>query len=90
MLVAKRCYYTGVKLTRPKFNRDGVVYKNQTKRPTDVTIDRVDSSKGYVKGNVVACSYAANCFKSKFENPKYPVKISDMIKMANKLQSRDK
>jgi hypothetical protein len=37
-------------------------------RATDRTIDRVDASKGYVIGNVVACCYAVNHMKSLVEN----------------------
>lgn len=48
LLKAKRCYYTGVELT---------FEKNQ---PNTFTIDRIDASKGYVKGNCVACSNAIN------------------------------
>jgi hypothetical protein len=44
-----------------------------TPRPTDITIDRIDNTKGYVPGNVMAISRMANNFKSIFENPKYPL-----------------
>ena len=59
IMKAKRCYYTGVGLTLP---RQGKVL-----RGTDVTIERVDSRKGYVSGNVVAVCHAANNAKSFFE-----------------------
>ncbi len=36
--------------------------------PENFSIDRVDSSKGYVTGNVVACHKAFNNFKSLYEN----------------------
>lgn len=47
---AKKCYYTGAPIVR------GYV------TPIDkrLTIDRKDASKGYVKGNVVACSHVFN------------------------------
>jgi len=35
--------------------------------PDKITIDRVDGRKGYVKGNVVACSNKANQVKEIFE-----------------------
>lgn len=38
---------------------------------TDITIDRIDNTKGYVKGNVMAISNRANNLKSIFENPEY-------------------
>ena len=56
---AKRCFYTGIPLTKPAFG--------EPLKPSDLTIDRVDASKGYVKGNVVACCHAANQVKSQFE-----------------------
>ena len=58
LLKAKRCYYTGVLLTDER--------SGKTLPATYRTIDRVDNSKGYIKGNVVACCYAANAFKNEF------------------------
>jgi hypothetical protein len=45
LLKAKKCHYTGTAFG------DG---------ETALSIDRIDSSKGYVKGNVVACTVRAN------------------------------
>jgi hypothetical protein len=45
---AKRCFFTGVELV---LGGD---------RPNSLTIDRVDNNRGYVPGNVVACSHAFN------------------------------
>lgn len=58
LLRAKRCFYTGVELTDPD---------NSIQTPTTRTIDRIDSSKGYVHGNVVACCFQINQAKSVFE-----------------------
>lgn len=57
LMLLKRCHYTGVKL------QDG--------NPLFVdgrTIDRIDSSKGYIKGNVVICSSYFNQLKGVFED----------------------
>lgn len=59
LLSSKKCYYTGLPLTRPRHMEELLA--------TDLTIDRIDASKGYVKGNVVACCHAANQVKSQFE-----------------------
>lgn len=59
MLKAKRCYYTGLPMTK----QVGSIQKG-----SDITIDRIDASKGYIPGNVVACSYAANQLKSQVES----------------------
>lgn len=58
---SKKCYYTGVELELP--TREDCVLK-----PNSLTIDRIDSSKPYEKGNVVACSNAFNQMKSQVES----------------------
>ena len=55
-------------------------YEDMGFRPEKHSLDRIDNSKGYVKGNVIAVSNVANNFKSIFENPVYKM---DM-KMATK------
>lgn len=60
---AKRCYYTGT--TFPDRGHDWTELEARN-RPT---IDRVDNTKGYVVGNVVACTYDFNQLKSLWENP---------------------
>lgn len=61
LLGAKRCYYTGIPLTKS-------TGKEAELQLSDFTIDRIDGSKGYVKGNVVACCHAANQMKNQFES----------------------
>jgi len=63
LLRTRKCPYTGIELTVP--NKAKGVF------PTDITIDRIDHSKGYVTGNVMAISRKANQLKSIFENPQY-------------------
>lgn len=60
LLLTKRCPITGVELTH------GMAGTNLP-RSTDLTIDRLDNSKGYIKGNVMAMSYAANQVKGGIE-----------------------
>jgi hypothetical protein len=61
LLSAKRCFYTGIGLTKSTGKEDEL-------KLSDFTIDRIDGSKGYVKGNVVACCHAANQMKNQFES----------------------
>ena len=61
LLNAKRCFYTGIVLTKSTGKEDEL-------KLSDFTIDRIDGSKGYVKGNVVACCHAANQMKNQFES----------------------
>jgi hypothetical protein len=61
LLKKKSCHYTGMSFS------DVGNFKR--------TIDRVDNTKGYVKGNVVACSHIANQLKEMLvENKDSPFK----------------
>ena len=75
LMIRKKCFYTGVLLN------DRCPHGEYDFR----TIDRVDNSKGYIPGNVVACTYAANNLKGFLENPKNPCSISTLKKMSTKL-----
>ena len=55
------CFYTGVKMTQREPGKPW--------HSTDATIDRVDASKSYETGNVVACCWSANKFKAYMEQP---------------------
>jgi len=55
LVTSKKCKYTGIALT---------TQQGKAQISTDVTIDRVNNSIGYVTGNVVACCFAYNTFKS--------------------------
>tara|TARA_R110002096_G_C14661646_1_gene728204 strand:- start:27372 stop:28043 length:672 start_codon:yes stop_codon:yes gene_type:complete len=55
LLKTKRCAYTGEVLTKAK---------QSPPNNSDRTIDRLDSDKGYVKGNVFAVSHYANSLKN--------------------------
>lgn len=63
LLSAKCCFYTGIHLTKSSGKE-----ANGELKLSDFTIDRIDGSKGYVKGNVVACCHAANQMKNQFES----------------------
>lgn len=60
LLKAKKCAYTKIDLVYAPSGE-------QTPPPNALTFDRVDASKGYVKGNVVACCQAMNQFKGVVE-----------------------
>lgn len=67
IMKAKKCYYTGLPLTR-----------------STLTIDRVDSNKGYVKGNVVACHTDANSFKNIIESGHNGLDLKQATKLISK------
>jgi len=52
LLTVKKCYYSGVILT------DEIDSDNQR------SVDRIDNDKGYITGNVVACSRYLNRIKA--------------------------
>ena len=51
LMSTNKCFYSGVELSKV------------VGAPNQHTIDRVDNDKGYVKGNVVACSSRMNYLK---------------------------
>jgi hypothetical protein len=71
LLSATRCPWTGLTLTRQR--------PGGTPKHSDLTIDRIDNTKGYIPGNVKAVSRAANNFKSIFENPQYPLDMETAL-----------
>lgn len=81
ILSRKTCYWTGIKMT---LTRPG-----KPIRGTDLTLDRVDNSKGYVPGNVVACCHAANALKAKLECPDDPLDVKSLKRMLSKLLNED-
>lgn len=66
LLSAKRCYYTGKPFSTGEMAR---------------TIDRVDSSLGYVEGNVVACLQVIN-------RKKGDLTVEEITQMARKISRR--
>jgi len=54
LLKTKKCFYTG-----KEFSSSGIYARS---------IDRVDTTKGYVKGNVVACTVDINQKKANLTN----------------------
>lgn len=42
----------------------GRVMTDDENQPDSRSLDRIDASKGYIRGNVIACSYRINCIKS--------------------------
>lgn len=63
LMKQKQCFYTG-----EAFTEGGDLSR---------TIDRIDCDKGYVKGNVVACTHLANQMKAQlFERPTRDLKVN--------------
>ena len=88
LLKTKRCKYTGILLTEPERNKKG---KKATQIGTDRTLERIDNTKGYIKGNVIAVCHAANQLKNMAcEGPGAVMNVEDFIRMAKNLEKRAK
>ena len=61
-----KCYYSGLQLNIIKSDKDRV------HDPLKMSLDCVDSEKGYIRGNVVWCAYCVNSMKQKMP-------VEDMI-----------
>lgn len=72
LLLKKRCAYTGVNLT---------LHRQGSPTNSDLTIERIDNFKGYVKGNVIAVCSAANSVKGVLEDPNTFLSVKDAIRM---------
>lgn len=81
LLMKKRCAYTGIPLT---IHRQGNPCKS------DLTIERINSNFGYVKGNVIAVCAAANSVKGVFEDPNNFLSVNDAIRMFAKIKELQK
>ena len=62
------CALTGVEL---EFTRGGQHWLGKWSNPNSCTIDRIDSSKGYVKGNIQLITWKANCLKQHLDNKEF-------------------
>lgn len=66
LLTVKKCFYTGDVLN--EIDGDNL----------QRTIDRVDNDKGYIRGNVVACSKEFNLLKGSLTIPQLKMIISGL------------
>ena len=69
LLRRKYCPYTGEKLT-------------VTGNKPNISIDRINNSKGYIPGNVIACSKYANSKKSDM-SPEMIMNMAKILSQAN-------
>lgn len=70
----KRCAYSGLEFCGYTDNKPDNLF-------TCRTLDRIDASKGYVPGNVVAVCQGVNNLKSVWENPNNPLTCEMVAKI---------
>jgi len=71
IIVPEYCPYLGIKLTAKKGNKHSDAL---------MSLDRIDSTKGYVKGNVEVISYKANRMKNNATKDELLVFAKNVIK----------
>ena len=62
------CALTGDEL---EFTRGGQIWLGKWCNPNSCTIDRINSSKGYVEGNIQLITWRANCLKQHLDNEEF-------------------
>jgi hypothetical protein len=62
------CALTGDEL---EFTRGGQYWLGKWCNPNSCTIDRIDSSKGYVEDNIQLITWRANCLKQHLDNDEF-------------------
>jgi len=73
-----KCEYTGIDMHLPAL-------ENGKQKPTNLTVERIDSRLGYITGNCIAVCYAANNIKSVFENPQATLDLDHAVRMFAKI-----
>jgi hypothetical protein len=63
-----KCALTGLPL---EFERGGTEWGGKWCNPNSCTIDRIDSSKGYVKGNIQLVLWKVNCIKRDLKDDEF-------------------
>lgn len=63
-----RCTLTNTPL---EFERGGRMFAGVWSNPNSCTIDRIDSTKGYIEGNIQLLSWKANCTKGGCDQTEY-------------------
>lgn len=82
LFTRKTCGYTGVIMT--------VSSVDGAQPETDLTIERIDNSKGYEFGNVIAVCKAANALKAVLENPMCTLNVEHGVRMFAKIAELNK
>ena len=71
------CALSGQKM---EFTRGGQMWLGKWCNPLSCTIDRIDSSKGYIEGNIQLITWKANCLKQHLNNNEFIDFCKDVAK----------
>lgn len=83
-----RCNLTNTTL---EFERGGRMFAGVWSNPNSCTIDRIDSTKGYIEGNVQLLSWKANCTKGGCDQQEYISICQEVVnhRLRNKKKPRN-
>ena len=76
-----KCALTNVPL---EFIRGGRMFNNMWANPNSCTIDRIDSSLGYVEGNIQLLTWKANCVKAGMHHQEFIKFCYDVVETDKK------
>ena len=68
---ANQDFYCALSGQELEFTRGGQIWLGKWCNPNSCTIDRIDSSKGYVEGNIQLIPWKANCIKQHLDNDEF-------------------
>jgi len=68
-----KCVYSNIEMN---------LYNGESKLPTTASLDRIDSSLGYTKGNVQFVCFSLNLAKNNFDNDVF---VNFLLKMSSKM-----
>ena len=80
-----KCYYSGRELQYNKIKEE--LPEGKRIHPERVSIDRIDSKKGYIEGNIVLCCWVANNIKQDLSIEEFKSWISDINNIMNPKQN---
>jgi len=76
-----KCYYSGRDLQYNKIKEE--LPEDKRIHPERVSIDRIDSKKGYIEGNIVLCCWTANNIKQDLSMEEFKKWINDINNIIN-------
>jgi len=71
-------------MNRQKCEYSGLTLIDEKEKFCSRTVDRIDNSIGYIKGNVRVVAYGINALKATIENPQHEMTNDILVKIAKK------
>lgn len=75
-----KCALTGIPL---EFTRGGSIWRGRVCNRRSCSLDRIDSTRGYVSGNIQLVTWEVNCIKTNMENQEF-IKLCKQVSRTHK------